>query len=528
MNILQRIAFFLLVLVPLLSAEAFAGDSGLFRIISTDIPPRGVLRVSNVTFHSKTRINDVLRNQYGVENPRLLSSITSLELGLTRNLALTGSIPYFADLFDQAGKGGHKAGAGDIAAGLRLSFDLQGGTIDRFSLGTRVLIPEQLGYDREPLGFRTFSLGEFAYSLESAARMRNPWADLYFSAATYQFPKESERYEGTSNPAADVFYDTGFGFRGIGEGDETGYAPTVSRNQFVFAMGAIIPFSRSIAGLLEYQTVMFPGKAKIPRIDRLTPGIRLGKQEGINLSLGMDFGFSGPVSRTGVAMRLSIPSISPRDIGEGLGLKKKVNPEARIRSKNTLVAVREFSARDKSFLYERELRDAFQTELGSMELMNVLPVERVDRAFGQESLVPVKDSPQKMGVRLGAQYLINTQIQSYCAIRGSRFTIPFLVMLPKTDFVLSARISVSNLADGTVHDLGIVTATVVKCRGTVFFPMGGSSDLVYIPEPETRRLEKELIDRWVDALNARILERIELFDWTPKHTGAPGESDPKG
>ena len=121
----KRFIILLLTFVPILPAWVFAGDDGLFRSMPSSIPRPGVLRVSTATFYSKTKINDILTTQYGVKKPRLLSSITDLELGLTRNLALIGSIPYYADLFTQE-KRGYKSGAGDATAGMRFSHELPG------------------------------------------------------------------------------------------------------------------------------------------------------------------------------------------------------------------------------------------------------------------------------------------------------------------------------------------------------------------------------------------------------------------
>lgn len=528
MNHINRFIIVLLVLIPLFPAWGFAGEEGIFRSVPSSIPRPGVLRVANDAFYSKTQVNDVLKNQYGVKEPRLLSNITNLELGVTRNIALIGSVPYYADLFTQK-KRGYKSGAGDVTAGVRYFMNFPEGPLDHLSIGSRVLIPERFGYGREPLGFRTFSMGEFGYCLESGARARSKLGNLYFSAAAYRYHNESELPGNKAEKApAGEFFDTGFGYRGIGKGDSTGFAPTILRNQFSLSAGGIIPFHRYLAGIVEFQTVYFTGKERIDPIMRLTPGIRLGTAEGFSFSIGMDIGLSGPIPKSGVVMQLSIPSISPRDISEGLGIRKKAQKDERIHSRNTLVAIPEFTRQDDSFPYEQEMRAAFQDALGSMELMNVVPREEVDRAIHQEALNPVKDSPNELGVRLGAQYIITAQVRSYTAIRSSRFTIPYIVMMPKTDFTLSAKTFVTNLATGKVYDLGMVTAVLAKPRGTVFFSTGKSDDIEYFSEPETLQYEKELIDRWVDTLNTRLLERMDLFDWKPKKSGNTDEGVTKG
>ena len=88
----------------------------------------------------------------------------------------------------------------------------------------------------------------------------------------------------------------------------------------------------------------------------------------------------------------------------------------------------------------------------------------------QQKLIPVKDTPTELGVRMGASYIINTDISSYDVTRTSSFTIPLIIGFPQTDFFIKAHASVTNLVTGEKHDLGIITATVFKKRGLNLFP----------------------------------------------------------
>ncbi len=163
-----RIAI-LIILAQFLAAHfACAEDLGLFRTVPAETPDRGILRMSNTSFYSDIMPNRVLGSKYGVKDTRIFSSISEFEVGVTNSLALNGSIPYYSDLFSQGSKSGKKSGAGDIVLGLRLSRKYEN-SFRGISLGSRFRIPEQLGYGPEPLGFRTFSYGEFAYSIEAAA-----------------------------------------------------------------------------------------------------------------------------------------------------------------------------------------------------------------------------------------------------------------------------------------------------------------------------------------------------------------------
>ncbi len=488
-----------------------ADDAGLFRSVPVDTPRLGVLRAVNSTFYSRLKVNSILVNDYGVENTRVLTSATRLELGLPWSMALTATIPYYADLFSQQGKSGHKSGAGDIDAGLRISFG-RGRTGNRYGLAVKMLIPEELGYGAEPLGFRTFSTGETGYALEAGTRLRSRFADFYLSAATYRFPDAPTL---AHNPG-ETFYDTGFGYRGIGPADQTGFAPTVFLDQVQISAGGAVSLRRGITGLLEFHAASFSGTPARDTILRLTPGVRLGKEEGLNASVGMDIGLAGPVPGSSFLFRLSIPSLSPRELGRGLGIVKKAPAERQIRARNTLVAVPEFSGTGHTLFDDRNLRYAFQQALGSLQIMQVVPEERVDRAFRQGALAAVKDSHGDLGVRIGAEYLIRAEIIDYRSMRAARFSIPFILRFPTTEITLIARASVSDLATGKQHDLGVISATVVKERGMLLFPTGPSSDLTYLSEPEMRIMERDLTNRWIDAFNTRIQERLDLFDWEPR------------
>jgi hypothetical protein len=509
------IYFQALLFLFLFPALSHAFDAGLFRTLPADTPRLGVLRAVNSSFYSRLKPNAALVRDYSVEHARVLTSVTDLELGLPGRLALTVSLPYSADLFTQHDRHGYKGGAGDISAGFRFSKVGSEGTGDRFGFGARVLIPEKIGYGREPLGFRTFSTGESGYALESSALLRGRFADWHLTAALYRFPGAPDL---PGSDPDEMVYDTGFGYRAIGKGDATGFAPTLFLDQLQISAGSAIPLRPGIMGILELHAASFLESPKRETILRLTPGIRLGSPESVNAALGLDFGLSGPVPRTSFVFKLAIPSFSPREIGRGLGLSGRPTVEQRVRSKNALVAVKDFSGSGKTLFDDRGLRDAFQNALGALEVVNVVPNERVDHALRQEALVPVKDSPRNLGVRIGANYLIAAEILSYRSARTARFTIPFLVRFPMTSFTLAARAKVTDLASGETHDLGIISATLMKERGVLFFPTGPSSDLRYFSEPETRALERELANRWVDALNTRIFERLDLFQWEPKRT----------
>jgi hypothetical protein len=341
----------------------------------------------------------------------------------------------------------------------------------------------------------------------------------------YQYPRAPKMKKADSR---DVFYDTGFGLRGIGEADPTGFAPTIFQNQAAVSLTGIVPLTRRTAAILELGSTSFIEKPGRKNILRLAPGIRFGNPDGINMSAGVDFRLMGQAPKTTVLLRLAVPSLSPKELGRGLGALKRIPPEEQTRARNALVAVKPFTKEDFTFLYAPELREAFQRALGSLEILAVLPNERTERAFGQEALVPVKDTPQSMGVRLGAHYLISADISSFRAMRTSSFAIPFLISFPETEFILSARTQVTDLVTGNVHELGNITASVVKKRGIILFPTGPSSDIVQLSAPETRCLERDLINRWVDSFNNRILERLDLFDWEPKRTRLQGDEGTSG
>lgn len=526
-----------------------AEDLGLFRTITPTTPERGIVRMSNTSFLSDFAANRVLIEKYGVKNPGIFSSVTEFDFGITNHLAVSGSLPYYIDMFKQGARSGKKTGAGDVVVGFHLSRRFENSTFRGFALGTRFRIPEQLGYGPEPLGLRTFSYGEIAYSIEASAGFRFKVVDWNLSAALIQFPKAADT---DSVLTTDLFYDTGFGYMGIGNPDASGLARGIFPDQVHVSFGSNIPFTTWLAGILEVNSTFFTEKAgRVPggaqkvssstagkiaaagggntvqreNIVSLGAGIRIGKKESVNISIGMDFALKGPVPDRTFLFKVQVPILSPRGI-TGLLKRKIIGDEVRARSSR--VAISDFTRNDLTFLYERELKQTLLRELFSTGLIDVVPNERIERVFQQKSLVPLPETPENLGVRLGASYLIDADIVRYKIDRSPSFSVPYLISLAQTTFSLDARASVRNLVTGETHHLGVISSNVIKPRGVNFFPVSASSDLTYLSEPERRRTEKELIDSWVKEFNRVIFKEIKLFGWEPKRSELKGEVETEG
>ncbi len=516
-----KIAILIIPAMFLAAHFAWAEDLGFFRIVPAETPDRGILRMSNTSFYSDIMPNMVLGSKYGVKDTRIFSSISEFEVGVTNSLALNGSIPYYSDLFSQGTKSGKKSGAGDIVLGLRLSRKYEN-SFRGISLGSRFRIPEQLGYGPEPLGFRTFSYGEFAYSIEAAAGFNIRIMEWNLSVAMIQFPKAAKQ---DSAFTSDEFYDTGFGYMGIGNTDETGLSEGLFQNQMLLSIGTSIPLKSWFAGIIEFNSTLFLKTPDRENIMTIAPGIRLGKSDSFNMSVAMDYALSGPVPDRTFMLRFRIPTLSPR------GLKKILRKERigeEIRSRNSIIALEDFSKSDITYLYEKDLKRSLQDNIDNTGFMEIVPEKRVERVLKQRKLVPLPEQPRQLGVRLGAKYLIETNILEFNVDRSPSFNIPFLIRFPRTTYSLSASSSVTNLITGETHEMGIISANVTKPRGIDFFQAGASSDLSYLSVPEHRIAEKELIERWVNEFNTVIAKKISIFGWTPKKTEIEGEVETGG
>lgn len=522
MTKLKRIIAIISLAMLLAANYSSAGDSGFFRTVPVETPDRGILRMSNTSFYSDITVNDVLIQRYGVKDTRIFSSITEFELGITNSLAFNGSLPYYADLFSQGSKSGKKTGAGDVVLGFRLARKMDNTMFRGFSFGSKIRIPEQLGYGPEPLGFRTFSYGEFAYSIEASTGFRFKIMDWSLSVSVIQFPRAVKT---DSVFTTDVFYDTGYGYMGIGKPGASGLAEGILQDQLNVSLGAVFPIRSWFSGILELNSTSFIEKPKRENIVTLAPGFRIGKADGFNLSVGMDFALSGSIPDKTFMFRFRIPTLSARGIKELL-IKERIGEE--VRSRNALVAVKDFSKQDITYFYEKDLKNALQSYLSARGLMDIVPGEKVDMAFHQKTLVPLPEKLQQLGVRLGANFLINAEIIEFTADRSSSFTIPLLISFPQTIFSLSVQASVTDLVTGEVHQLGVIPASVIKPRGVNFFPFSASSDIIYISEPERRIAERELIDRWVEEFNNVIMDNIEIFGWEPKQTEIKGDEETEG
>ncbi|MFC1490540.1 hypothetical protein ACFL6K_04960 [Candidatus Latescibacterota bacterium] len=492
--------------------DTTAGDLGFFRTIPVETPERGIIRMSNTSYFSNFNTNPVLSRNYGIKDPRIFGSVTEFELGITNYMNFNGSLPYYADMFKQGSKSGKKTGAGDVVLGFRLAKKIDDPKFKGFSFGGRVRIPEQLGYGPEPLGFRTFSYGKLAYSVEASTGFKIKFADCNFSVSMIQFPNAAKR---DSAFTTDSFYNTGFGYMGIGSPNTSGLAEGLFQNQVHLSLGTSVTISPRIAGILEFNSTMFIEKSKREDIMTLAPGFRIGSADGFNLSAGMDYALSGAIPDKTFMFRLRVPTLSARGIKQLLA-RKSTGPM--IRSQNSLVALNDFTRSDMTFMYADELKQSLHKDMTGTGLLSVVSDEKIKNAFRQESLATIPDKPQQLGVRLGANYLINAEITDYNVKRSSSFKIPLIVSFPETSFSLSVNASVTDLVTGESHSLGIISSRITKSRGVLFFPVSASSDIEFISALERRDCENQLLSRWVEEFNSVLMDKIEIFGWEPKKT----------
>ncbi|MFC1541785.1 hypothetical protein ACFL50_04970 [Candidatus Latescibacterota bacterium] len=502
--------------------DSTANDLGFFRTISVETPERGILRMSNTSYISDINTNSVLSQRYGVKDSRIFSSVTEFELGITNYLNFNGSLPFYADMFKQGSRSGKKTGAGDIVLGFRLAKKFDNMKFRGIGFGGKVRIPEQLGYGPEPLGLRTFSYGEMAYSVEASTGFRTKLADYNVSVSMIQFPNAAK---GDSAFTADSFYNTGFGYMGIGRPDNMGLAEGLFQNQLHVSFGTSFNINSWIAGNVEINSTMFIEKPKRENIVTVAPGFRIGSTSGFNLSAGMDYALKGQVPNRTFMFRFRIPTLSARDIKQLL-TRKSTGME--IRSKNSLVAINDFNRRDYTFLYYEELKKTLNSNMTDKGIMLVIPDDKVRQAFVQESLATVPDNPQQLGVRLGANYLINAEITDYTVTRSSSFKIPMLISFPETIFSLTVNASVTDLVTGERHSFGTISSSISQSRGVNFFPFSASSDIEFLSVVEHRDCENELINRWIEEFNGALMEKIEIFGWEPKRTEIKETGDISG
>ncbi len=513
MNRKFRIAYIMVTALTAFTMMTTANDFGFFRTIPVETPERGIIRMSNTSHISNFIANSVLESRYGVKDPRIFGSVTEIELGVTDYLNFNGSLPYYADMFKQGSRSGKKTGAGDVVLGFRLAKSLGNKEFRGLSFGGRVRIPEQLGYGAEPLGLRTFSYGKVAYSIEASSGFRVKMADCNISVAMIRFPNAANV---DSAFTSDTFYNTGFGYMGVGRPDATGLAEGLFQNQLHISAGTSFTVNPWFAGILEFNSTRFLKTPKRETIISLTPGFRLGNSNGFNLSAGLEYALNGPIPDKTFMFRFRVPTLSASDIKQIL-TRKSTGPE--IRSKNSLVAVNHFTKQDMSYLYSDDLKKTLYQNMNERGVMSLVPEGKVKQAFVQESLAAAPDKPQELGVRLGANYLINAEIANYSVTRGSSLKIPFLISFPETNFSISVIASVTDLSTGERHTLGTITSNYIVSRGVIFFPTSPSSDIEFISVLERRDCEKELIDRWVEKFNSALMENIDIFGWEPKQTG---------
>jgi len=501
-------------------------ETGLFRTIPVGTPKKGTLWLSNGSSSAKIPTNAYLRDTYGVSNSQVVNSMSYGIVGITDWLGLSLRFPFYADMFKQGKRSGEKTGPGDVAAGFRVTWLPDRYFFRGLSFGLNATIPETFGYGREPLGFRTFSNGEFAYNAEVSIAFEPMFVKPYLSASYVRFHNAGN----SSVLPTDAFYESSYGYLGIGETANNGYAATIFQDHVTLTGGVEIPIQRYLSGLIETNAAFFTEKPARDNIIRIAPGIRIGRQNSFSLSMGIDIRISGSIPDRSYLMKVTIPFIRPaRLIRRPVAVAdEEPQPKELVRSRNSLVAVNDFYKSDQKFLYEREMKEAFRSELSSMGIMDLISDKKVKNAYQRANIVPLKDSPERFGIRLGANYVINTDINEYTITREKGFSIPFIIGFPNTAFVLKARAVVTDLVKGETRDLGEITATLRQQRGMLLFPKGESSDLNYMSEPERSRMEKQLVNLWVEQFNELIYNNLDVFSWEPKRTEIKGDEETSG
>ncbi len=506
-----------------LHSELASSDTGLFRTLSAGTPERGTIWVSNSAFYAPIEANSVLKDRYGVTKSDVMSSLTHASLGLTNRIALTGTFPFYADMFSQGSRSGEKTGPGDVAVGLRMSLKPRG-PMRSITVGGGVCIPEEMGYGAEPLGFRTFSTGELAYNAEMSFGFAVKSAEAYVSGIYHASPNVKPP---SVIRSGDVFYESAYGYLGIGRADADGRAEVIFQDHVILTTGFAVPVRPWVSGLFEVSAAKFIEKPRRDTIMRAASGVRVGKTGGFNVSTGIDFRLSGDIPSHTYLLQVTIPFLKPRDL-----LRKPLPAEPvrkdLVRSRNSLVAVNDFGKSDLTFPYEKEVKNAFLRELESMRIMDIVSEERVNTANARMRFVARKEGSERLGIRLGANYLINADVSEYSVERSTQRAIPLVLDFPQTTLSISANATVTDLVTGKTHNLGNITASMKKSRGMRFFPQGPSSDLVYHSEPERRIYEKELIDLWVKQFNQVIIDNLDVFGWEPKRTELRGDEETKG
>jgi hypothetical protein len=307
------------VLAYLAPPTVYARDASLFRTVPIDTPNRGVFRMSNVTYYSKIPTNHRLQELYSVQNSSIYSSLTELEYGVVDNFSINATFPYYVDHFEQITKTANKSGAGDIIAGLKYSYAPRTSLVmDGLSLGTKFIIPVEMHYAGEPLGYRVFSSGEFGYGFESGLGFtlrlnERPFFHGTISGAYHAFPqapKADTLYD------SNIFYDSGFGYRGIGRPDADAFSPSLFEDQISVGFTGVVPLRPWFSSIVEVNSTTLLDHPETGQLFSVAPGIMFGRTNQISLSVGMAFRVSGPIPRRTLMVGITIPSLSPRDIRE--------------------------------------------------------------------------------------------------------------------------------------------------------------------------------------------------------------------
>ena len=183
-------------------------------------------------------------------------------------------------------------------------------------------------------------------------------------------------------------------------------------------------------------------------------------------------------------------------------------------SQITKIAVIGFNTKGKASI-GRQLTESFEEVFDYNEYFQLSKQADISKVLESEGLNPESKidlaAAQRVGRKLGVDYIVLGEIVDFKQDRGGGLYIPFLIGFPKTSIDLTVSINLVDVKDGFLSFVDVVSANYSHSRGITLFPTNREEKTEYLSALETQELYKGLLKKWQDELIKIMFEDVSVL-----------------
>ncbi|MCK4965780.1 VWA domain-containing protein [bacterium] len=182
-------------------------------------------------------------------------------------------------------------------------------------------------------------------------------------------------------------------------------------------------------------------------------------------------------------------------------------------SQVTSIAVISFKTGDNLAIGKR-LSENFKTVFDYNEYFKIVDQVEVDRVvegagLSNKEKIEIHEA-QKIGKRLGVDYVMIGEVIDFQMDREKGFYLPYFLGFPKTEMSIRVALSLIDVSDGSLVFVETIPASYSFRRGISLFPTSREDRTKHLSVIEQDILQNELLKEWAKKLRDRMFEDISV------------------